>query len=181
MIPVSDVVGFALPFLLLPMVLTFWKRHDAVGIDARKDRKNTRKRLTPRVKVNWPVSIRTVMGTVRGRVIDVGVQGAGLLCVQPLSPTGVTQMTLEIPGHPVEVEAEVVRCDTRHHARREAPYHGIGVFFRGISEENRAFLAALVEASISETDTENIQEQRVFTFRPKAGSKVPLRRNMLTR
>jgi PilZ domain len=178
---VSEIVGFALPIILLPMVLAFWKRHDAVGIDARKDRKTTRKRLTPRVNVNWPASIRTVMGTVRGRVIDVGDQGAGLLCVQPLSPTEVIHMTLEIPGHPVEAEAEVVRCDTRHRARREAPYHGIGVFFRSISDEDRAFLAALVEASISEKTTENIQKQKVFAFRPKARSKVPLRQKMLTR
>jgi hypothetical protein len=165
--PVSNLVGFALPILLLPMVFAFWKRHDAVGIDARNDRKNTRKRLTPRVSVNWPVSITTVMGTVRGRVIDVSVQGAGLLCVQPLSRTGVIHMRLEIPGHPVEVETEVVRCDTRHRARREAPYHNIGVSFRSISDEDRAFLAALVEVSISERASEKIQEQRVFTFRPK--------------
>ena len=161
MILVSEIVGFALPIILLPMVLAFWKHHDVAGIDARRDRQNTRTRLTPRVKVNWPVSIRTVMGTVRGRVIDVSVQGAGLLCVQPLSPTGVIHMTLETPGHPIEVETEVVRCDnTRHRAKHEEPYHGIGVFFRGISDDDRAFLAALVEASISETASENIQERR---------------------
>ena len=67
MILVSEIVGFALPIFLLPMVLAFWKHHDAVGIDARKDRKSKRKRLTPRVKVNWPVSIRTVMGYRAGK------------------------------------------------------------------------------------------------------------------
>ena len=181
MILVSEIVGFALPIFLLPMALAFWKHHDAVGIDARKDRKSKRKRLTPRVKVNWPVSIRTVMGTVRGRAVDVGTKGVGLLCVQPLSPGEVIQMTVEAPGHPIEVEAEVVRCDTRHTPRREAPYHRIGIFFRGISEEDSAFLAALVEAGISETATEDIQEQRVFAFRPKARGKSPLRQKMLTR
>ena len=175
MILVSDLSGFALPILLLPIVLTFWKRHDTVGIDARKDRKNTRKRLRPRLRVDWPVSVRTVMGTVQGRAIDVGTEGVGLLCVQPLSPAEVIRMTLEIPGHPIEVEAEVVRCDTPHHAGREAPSHGIGVFFRSISEEDRAFLAALVETSISEKTTETIQDPRVFAFRPKTRSKVPLR------
>jgi hypothetical protein len=163
------------------MVLAFWKHHDAVGIDARRDRKNARQRLTPRVKVNWPVSITTVMGTVRGRAIDVGTKGLGLLCLQPVSPAEVTHMTVEAPGHPIEVEAEVVRCDTRHPARREAPYHGIGVFFRSMSDEDRAFLAALVEASISEKTTENIQEQRVLAFRPKAKSRVPLRQTAVTR
>lgn len=181
MILLSEIVGYALPVVLLPMVLAFWKRHDAVGIDARKDRKNTRKRLIPRVNVNWPVSIKTVMGTVHGRVIDVGDHGAGLLCVQPLSPTEVIHMTLEIPGHPVEAEAEVVRCDTPHRARQEAPYHAIGVFFRGVSEKDRAFLAALVDASISERATENLQKQRVLTFRPKEKDKVPLRHRLLTR
>jgi len=178
---VSDLIGFALPILLLPIVLTFWKRHDTVGIDARKDRKNTRKRLRPRLRVDWPVSVRTVMGTVQGRAIDVGTEGVGLLCVQPLSPAEVIQMTLEAPGHPIEVEGEVVRCDTRHRARHEAPYHGIGVFFRDISEDDRSFLAALVEASISEKAAEDIQEQRVFIFRPRAKSKSPLRQKMLTR
>jgi PilZ domain len=177
----TDLMGFALPILLLLMVLVFWKRHEAVGSDARKDRKNTRKRLTRRVSVNWPVSIRTVVGTVRGRVIDAGVQGAGLLCVQPLSLAEVINMTLEIPGHPIEVEAEVVRCDTPHHAGREAPSHGIGVFFRSISEEDRAFLAALVEASISEKTTETMQDPSVFAFQPKTRRKVPLRRNVVTR
>ena len=181
MILVSEIVGFTLPIILLPMVLAFWEHHDAIGIDARKDRKNIRKRLTPRVKVNWPVSIRTVMGTVRGRAIDVGAKGMGLLCVQPLSPGDVTQMTVEAPSHPIEVEAEVVRCDTRNRARHEAPCHGIGVFFRGISEEDRAFLAALVEASLSERVAENLQEQRLLTLRPKARNKVPLRQKMLTR
>jgi hypothetical protein len=180
---VSEIVRFALPIILLPMVLAFWKRHDAVGIDARKDRKNTRQRLTPRVSVNWPVSIRTVMGTVRGRAIDVGTKGLGLLCVQPVSPGEVIHMRVEARGYPIEVVAEVVRCDTRHPARREAPYHGIGVLVRSISEEDRAFLAALVAASISEAATENIQnqEQRVFAFRPKARGKSPLGQKMLTR
>jgi len=177
----ADITGFALPILLLPMVLTFWKRHDVVGIDARKDRKASKKRLTPRVKVNWPVSIRTVMGIVRGRVIDMGVEGAGLLCVQPLSPAEVIQVTVEAPGHPIEVGAEVVRCDTRHRARHEAPYHGIGVFFRSISDDDRAFLATLVEASISETASEDIQEQRVFAFRPRARRNVSLRQKVVTR
>jgi hypothetical protein len=177
----SHIVGFALPTVLLLMVLAFWKRHDAVGIDARRDRKNTRKRLIPRVSVNWPVSIKTVMGTVRGRVINVGDQGAGLLCVQPLSRTEVIHMNLEIPGHPLAVEAEVIRCDTPHRARQEAPYHGIGVFFRAISEEDRAFLAALVEASISGRATENVREQRVLTLRPKARNKLSLHEKMLTR
>lgn len=181
MILLSDIMGFALPILLWPMVLTFWKRHEVVGIDARKDRKTSKKRLTPRMKVNWPVSIRTVMGTLRGRATDVGVKGAGLLCVQPLSPGEVIQVTVEAPGHPIEVEAEVVRCDTRHRARHEAPYHGIGVFFREISEEDRSFLAALGEASISEKTTENIQDQRVFIFRPKARNKSPLPQNVVIR
>jgi hypothetical protein len=177
----SDIAGFALPIVLLPIVLAFWKRHDALGIDARKDRKSTRRRIMPRVNVNWPVSIRTVMGTVRGRIIDVNDQGAGLLSIQPLTRSEVINMTLEIPGHPVEADAEVVRCGTPARARREAPYHGIGVFFRRISQEDKAFLAALVDANISETATANIEEQEVFTFRAKAGSKVPLRRRMLTR
>lgn len=181
MILLTDLMGFALPILLLLMVLVIWKRHEAVGIDARKDRKNTRKRLTRRVSVNWPVSIRTVVGTVRGRVIDAGVQGAGLLCVQPLSRAEVINMTLEIPGHPIEVEAEVVRCDTPHHAGREAPSHGIGVFFQSISEEDRAFLAALVETSISEETTETIQDPRVFAFRSKTRSKAPLRQKVGTK
>jgi hypothetical protein len=177
----SHTLGFALPILLLPMVLTFWKRHDAGGIDARKDRKATRKRLTPRGRVDWPVSIRTVMGTVQGRAIDVHTEGVGLLCVQPLSPAEVIQMTVKAPGHPIEVEAEVVWCDTRHRARHEAPSHGIGVFFRDISEEDRSYLAALVEAGIGQKTTENMQDQRVFIFRPKARNKMPLRRKVVTR
>ena len=111
----------------------------------------------------------------------MGTKGVGLLCVQPLSPGEVIQITVEAPGHPIEVEAEVVRCDTRHRARREAPYHGIGVFFRSMSDEDRAFLAALVEASISDKTTENIQEQRVLAFRPTAKSRVPLRQTAVTR
>ena len=181
MLLLSDIVGFALPLLLLPMVLSFWKHHDVVGIDARKDRKSSKRRLTPRVRVNWPVSINTVMGTVRARAIDVGIQGVGLLCVQPLSPAEVIQVTVEAPGHPIEVEAEVARCDTPHRARHEAPHHGIGVFFREISEEDTSYLAALLETSISQKTTENVQDQRMFIFRPKARRKSPLRQKMLTR
>jgi len=156
---VSEIVGFALPIILLPMVLAFWKHHDVAGIDARRIAR-IREHVSRHGESELACFDQNGHGYRAGKGDRCECSGAGLLCVQPLSPTGVIHMTLETPGHPIEVETEVVRCDTRHRAKHEEPHHGIGVFFRGISDDDRAFLAALVEASISETASENIQERR---------------------
>ena len=87
------------------------------------------KRLYPRSKVKWPVTMTTSVGTIEGKTIDVSTLGAYIQCQEPLNPNESFLLSVSLPaGSPLQVFAEVVWSNsTRLKNKNEPP--GMGVRF----------------------------------------------------
>ena len=67
------------------------------------------KRLYPRSKVRWPVTMTTSIGTIEGETLDVSTLGAYIQCQEPLNPSENFLLNVSLPaGSPLRVFAEVV-------------------------------------------------------------------------
>ena len=141
LIPVSDLLQFMLPVVLFPLVITFWKHHDAREMAFRRGQSGV-----PAAEVSWSVSVLTAAGSVRGKTRDISEKGVGFICVQPLSPGDVVRMTIESPDHPIAVGALVLSCNRLRIASQQIPYYAIRVSFQNIRDEEANFLATVVQA-----------------------------------
>ena len=67
------------------------------------------KRLYPRSKVRWPVTMTTSVGTIEGETIDVSTLGAYIQCQEPLNLSENFLLSVRLPASlPLHVFAEVV-------------------------------------------------------------------------
>ena len=87
------------------------------------------KRLYPRSKVRWPVTMITPEGTMEGETGDVSTLGAFIRCQKPLNPTATIFLSVKLPvGSPLEVSAQVVWSNIVDPTDENTP-GGMGVRF----------------------------------------------------
>ena len=87
------------------------------------------KRLYPRSKVRWPVTMTTSVGTIEGETIDVSGLGAYIQCQEPLDTSENLVLSVRLPvGSPLRVFAEVVWSNSTGLESGNRPF-GMGVRF----------------------------------------------------
>jgi c-di-GMP-binding flagellar brake protein YcgR len=96
------------------------------------------KRLSFRIKVEWPVTIETARGSVEGKTKDISAGGAHIRCTEYLQLHQPVSMTIEAPDiEPMKVFAIVIWSDSKNESNRPRV---IGVKFTEISLADRKYL-----------------------------------------
>lgn len=96
------------------------------------------KRLTFRIKVEWPVILGTTGGSVEGKTRDISAGGAHIRCSEHLGLNEPVNMTITPPDRePLEMAATVIWSDSKDEAGRSRI---IGVKFTEISAEDRQYI-----------------------------------------
>lgn len=96
------------------------------------------RRLSFRIKIEWPVRLKTRKGLVEGKTRDLSAGGAHIRCKEYLELNEPVQMTIEAPERkPIELAAVVVWSDSKDESNRPRI---IGVKFTEISEADRQYL-----------------------------------------
>jgi hypothetical protein len=184
---VSEVLGYMAPLFILWATLTFWRRHDVTGIDLRRDRKNLRRRSGFRAGIRWPVSVATMAGSIQGRTRNVSVSGVTLISLQPLVRGEIVPLMLGAPDRVIRARGEVIWMDTFYPARNRTPHKAVGILFRGLSQEDTAFLAHSIDAWHETEERRRAESQRQTFFgkcrersralgvlRPRGGGRLQL-------
>jgi hypothetical protein len=94
----------------------------------------------PRVKVKWPVTIKTEKGSMEGVTLDLGTDGAFVSCAKPLRLNDVFDMVITAPEQAIEVKAEVIWSNIYGPDDDITP-RGMGVRFLRISGKDRRAIA----------------------------------------
>jgi hypothetical protein len=99
----------------------------------------------PRVKIKWPVTIKTEKGSMEGVTLDLGTDGAFVSCAKPLRLNDVFDMVITAPEQDIEVTAEVIWSNIYGPDDDITP-RGMGVLFLSISGKDlRAIAKAALE------------------------------------
>jgi len=99
------------------------------------------KRLSFRIKVEWPVIIETAGGSVEGKTRDLSAGGAHIRCKEHLHLNETVFMTMQAPDRePLEVAAKVVWSESKDESARPRI---IGVKFTEISAKDRRYIEQL--------------------------------------
>ena len=94
----------------------------------------------PRVKLKWPVAIKTEKGSMEGVTLDLGTDGAFVSCAKPLRLNEIFDMVITSPDHEIEAKAEVIWSNIYGPDDDITP-RGMGVRFLKISGKDRKAIA----------------------------------------
>jgi c-di-GMP-binding flagellar brake protein YcgR len=94
----------------------------------------------PRIKIKWPVTVKTAAGSMDGVTLDLGLDGAFVLCANPLRLNEVFDLVINAPDQPIEAKAEVIWSNIYGPDDDITP-RGMGVRFIQISGEHRRVIA----------------------------------------
>jgi c-di-GMP-binding flagellar brake protein YcgR len=97
-------------------------------------------RKGPRVKIKWPVRIKSDRETMEGVTLDLGTDGAFVSCAKPLRLNEVFDLVITAPDHTIEVRAEVI-WSNRYGPNDNITPRGMGIRFLQISGEDRKAIA----------------------------------------
>ena len=96
------------------------------------------RRLSFRIKVEWPVRLKTARGVVVGKTRDISAGGAHIRCKEYLELNEPAHIIIEPPDRePLEVSAIVIWSDSKDESNRPRI---IGVKFTEISEVDHHYL-----------------------------------------
>ena len=96
------------------------------------------RRLSFRIKVEWPVRLKTTRGLVEGKTRDISAGGAHIRCEEYLELNEPLHMIIEPPDRdPLEVSAIVIWSDSKDESNQPRI---IGVKFTQISSTDRQYL-----------------------------------------
>jgi c-di-GMP-binding flagellar brake protein YcgR len=96
------------------------------------------RRLSFRIKVEWPVRLKTKKGLVEGKTRDISAGGAHICCGEYLDLNEPVHLSIEAPERePMELAALVVWSDSKDESNRPRI---IGVKFTKISNSDRQYL-----------------------------------------
>ena len=112
----------------------------------------------PRVKINWPVTVKTPHGSMDGVTLDLGTDGAFVSCAKPLKLNEVFDMVITAPDQPIIAKAEVIWSNIYGPDDDITP-RGMGVRFLKISGDHRKVIArlALEHLKPEEVDPKELQ------------------------
>jgi hypothetical protein len=101
------------------------------------------KRQRPRVKVTWPVIVQTDQGNIKGETLNITVDGALILCHEPLEPEERVDIALHVPSlvRPLNIPARVIHCS----GGDEPTSYEIGIRFTDISEKSSWLISTAVQ------------------------------------
>lgn len=109
------------------------------------------KRSYPRAKIEWPITIKTEQGNVRGLTLNVSAGGAQIRCQNPPLLYEVFEMTIKTPEleRSLVVDAQVV-WSTADLLDNELTLPIIGVSFTHISDRDRWLISTAVSMFLKE-------------------------------
>ena len=117
-------------------------------------------RLGPRVKVKWPVTVKTEEGSMDGVTLDLGTDGAFVSCAKPLRLNEVFDMVITAPDQAIEARAEVIWSNIYGPDDEISP-RGMGVRFLQISGQDRK---AIAKAALEHLKTEKVDSKDLEAF-----------------
>ena len=92
------------------------------------------RRKSPRVGIQWPITIQTAGGSIEAKLKNLAADGAYIYCKQTSDPDNFVPITINPPNHsPLKVTAKVLWAD-------QGSSPGMGVRFVQMSEKDRHFL-----------------------------------------
>ncbi|MEJ2232757.1 MAG: PilZ domain-containing protein [Syntrophobacterales bacterium] len=94
----------------------------------------------PRIKIKWPVTVKTAKGSMDGVTLDLGTDGAFVLCANPLRLNEVFDIVINAPDQPIEAKAEVIWSNI-YGPNDDITPRGMGVRFIEISGAHRRVIA----------------------------------------
>ena len=94
----------------------------------------------PRIKIKWPVTVKTAEDSMDGVSFDLGADGAFVSCARPLRLNEVFDMVINAPDQAIEAKAEVIWSNIYGPDDDITP-RGMGVRFIQISGEHRRVIA----------------------------------------
>ena len=94
----------------------------------------------PRIKIKWPVIVKTAKGSMDGVTLDLGTDGAIILCANPLRLNEVFDIVINAPDQPIEAKAEVIWSNI-YGPNDDITPRGMGVRFIEISGAHRRVIA----------------------------------------
>ena len=94
----------------------------------------------PRIKIKWPVTVKTAKGSMDGVTLDLGTDGAFILCANPLRLNEVFDIVINAPDQPIEAKAEVIWSNI-YGPNDDITPRGMGVRFIEISGAHRRVIA----------------------------------------
>ena len=98
------------------------------------------RRKSPRVEVDWPVTVLTDYGSIGGQIKNITLDGVLILCEEPLRLNETYQMSILPPDKKaIGVTGKVVWSDAYCMDENEGVF-GIGVCLVKISDDDRAQL-----------------------------------------
>jgi c-di-GMP-binding flagellar brake protein YcgR len=126
----------------------------------------------PRVKVKWPVTVKTEKGSMEGVTLDLGTVGAFVSCAKPLRLNDVFDMVITAPEQAIEVTAEVIWSNIYGPDDDITP-RGMGVRFLKISGKDRRAIAkaALEHLKSKEMDPRAFEAFQTLIIDPDEVSK----------
>ena len=100
------------------------------------------RRVYPRVKIKWPVKIKTEEGTMDGVMLNISPGGCFIGCPRPLKLNVVFELSIKVPDSDASIAAtaEVVWSNIYGPDDEISP-RGMGVQFIKISGQGRKFIA----------------------------------------
>lgn len=110
-----------------------------------------------RVKVKWPVTVKTEKGSMEGVTLDLGTDGAFVSCAKPLRLNEVFDMVITAPEQAIEAKAEVIWSNIYGPDDDITP-RGMGVRFLKISGKDRK---AIAKAALEHLETEKVDPREL--------------------
>jgi hypothetical protein len=97
----------------------------------------------PRAKVKWSVIVQTDQGKIKGETLNITVDGALILCQEPLEPVEKVDVTIHVPSlvRPLSIPARVIHCS----ACDKSSSYEIGLRFTDISDKSSWLISTAVQ------------------------------------
>jgi hypothetical protein len=94
----------------------------------------------PRIKIKWPVTVKTAEDSMDGVTLDLGPDGAFVSCAKPLRINEVFDLVINVPDQPIEAKAKAIWSKIYGPDDDTTP-RGMGVRFIQISGEHHRVIA----------------------------------------
>ncbi|MGD8372236.1 MAG: PilZ domain-containing protein [Syntrophobacterales bacterium] len=104
------------------------------------------KRQYPRVKVRWPVLLRTARGDKTGETLNITSNGAFIRCQESLGLDEVFELIIDVPAlvQPITLTAKVIH-ETMNDPEDKAMPCEMGILFTEISEKQRLLISTAIQ------------------------------------
>lgn len=121
----------------------------------------------PRIKIKWPVTVKTAKGSMDGVTLDLGTDGAFVLCANPLRLNEVFDIVINAPDQPIEAKAEVIWSNI-YGPNDDITPRGMGVRFIEISGAHLRVIAkvALEHLKSEKVDPRELEALQTLLIEP---------------